>query len=114
MNPHFIFNALNSVNGYIAKNDERKANRYLSDFSILMRAVLENSEKDFIPLNKEIELLQLYLKLEHSRFSDKFSYDIQIDSQVKITEFNIPPMLLQPYVENAIWHGLRYKEEIGF
>ncbi|MEL6919077.1 MAG: histidine kinase, partial [Bacteroidota bacterium] len=114
MNPHFIFNALNSVNNYIAKSDERSANRYLSDFSTLMRSVLENSEEDFIPLSKELELLDLYTKLEHSRFPDKFDYDIHVDEHIDIDAFQIPPMLLQPYIENAIWHGLRYKEEKGF
>jgi len=113
MNPHFIFNALNSVNSFIATNDERAANKYLSDFSLLMRAVLENSEEDFIPLVKEIELLQLYIGLEHSRFKDKFDYKITVDENLKVNEFVIPPMLLQPYVENAVWHGLRYKEEKG-
>ncbi|MBT8308536.1 MAG: histidine kinase, partial [Maribacter sp.] len=113
MNPHFIFNALNSVNNYIAKSDERSANRYLSDFSTLMRAVLENSEEDFIPLSKELELLELYVKLEHSRFPEKFDYRINIDKSIDIDSFQIPPMLLQPYIENAIWHGLRYKEEKG-
>ncbi len=114
MNPHFIFNALNSVNNYIAKNDERNANRFLSEFSTLMRTVLENSEEDFIPLSKELELLQLYVKLEHSRFPEKFDYALNIDEKVDIQYFEIPPMLLQPYIENAIWHGLRYKEEKGF
>ncbi|WP_158975590.1 histidine kinase [Cellulophaga sp. L1A9] len=114
MNPHFIFNALNSVNNYIAKSDERSANRYLSDFSTLMRAVLENSEEDFIPLTKEIELLELYTKLEHSRFADKFDYEIKIDKDIDVASYQIPPMLLQPYIENAIWHGLRYKDEKGF
>ena len=113
MNPHFIFNALNSVNNFIAKNDERTANRFLSEFSILMRTVLENSEKDFIPFSKELELLKLYTKLEHSRFIEKFDYTIIVDDNVRIEEFEIPPMLIQPYVENAIWHGLRYKEEKG-
>jgi len=113
MNPHFIFNALNSVNSFIAKNDERAANRYLTDFSTLMRSVLENSEQDFIPLEKEIELLNLYLKLEHTRFEDKFDFEINIDNSVQLDEFQIPPMLLQPYVENAVWHGLRYKKEKG-
>lgn len=113
MNPHFIFNALNSVNNYIAKSDERSANRYLSEFSTLMRSVLENSDEDFIPLAKELELLQLYVKLEHSRFSDKFDYEITIDEHVDVSAFQIPPMLLQPYIENAIWHGLRYKKEKG-
>jgi tetratricopeptide (TPR) repeat protein len=113
MNPHFIFNALNSVNSFIATNDERTANKYLSDFSQLMRAVLENSEEDFIPLKKEIELLQLYTKLEHFRFQDKFDYSIDVDETVNVEEFQIPPMLLQPYIENAVWHGLRYKKEKG-
>ncbi|KPM31383.1 Putative signal transduction histidine kinase [Croceitalea dokdonensis DOKDO 023] len=114
MNPHFIFNALNSVNNYIAKSDERSANRFLSEFSLLMRTVLENSEEDFIPLSKELELLQLYVKLEHSRFPEKFDYEVKIDENVAINAFEIPPMLLQPYIENAIWHGLRYKETKGF
>ena len=113
MNPHFIFNALNSVNSFIATNDERTANKYLSDFSQLMRSVLENSEEDFIPLEKEIELLELYTKLEHFRFKDKFEYNIKVDENVNINEFQIPPMLLQPYIENAVWHGLRYKTEKG-
>jgi len=113
MNPHFIFNALNSVNSFIASNDERTANKYLSDFSQLMRSVLENSDEDFIPLKKEIELLELYTKLEHFRFKDKFNYSITVDDDVEVEEFQIPPMLLQPYIENAVWHGLRYKSEMG-
>ena len=114
MNPHFIFNALNSVNSFIASNDERTANKYLTDFSLLMRAVLENSEEDFISLEKEIELLQLYTKLEHFRFQDKFDYTITVDDTININDFVIPPMLLQPYIENAVWHGLRYKKTKGF
>jgi two-component system LytT family sensor kinase len=113
MNPHFIFNALNSVNSFIATNDERTANKYLSDFSRLMRSVLENSEENFIPLKKEIELLDLYTKLEHFRFQDKFDYSIDLDETINVEEFQIPPMLLQPYIENAVWHGLRYKTEKG-
>ncbi|AFL80352.1 putative regulator of cell autolysis [Aequorivita sublithincola DSM 14238] len=113
MNPHFIFNALNSVNSFIAVNDERAANKYLTDFSLLMRSVLENSEEDFIPLENEIELLELYVKLEHFRFKDKFNYKITVDEKINLNEFVIPPMLLQPYVENAVWHGLRYKDEMG-
>ena len=113
MNPHFIFNALNSVNSFIAVNDERNANRYLSEFSVLMRAVLENSDEDFIPLTKEIELLELYVKLEHNRFKEKFDYNISVDESINLEQFSIPPMLLQPYIENAIWHGLRYKKEKG-
>jgi tetratricopeptide (TPR) repeat protein len=113
MNPHFIFNALNSVNSFIAVNDERNANRYLSEFSVLMRSVLENSDEDFIPFTKEIELLELYVKLEHNRFQDKFDYTINVDDTIDLDEYKIPPMLLQPYIENAIWHGLRYKKEKG-
>lgn len=113
MNPHFIFNALNSVNSFIATNDERTANKYLSDFSKLMRAVLENSEEDFIPLEKEIQLIELYTKLEHFRFKDKFDYKISVEDTIDIEAYKIPPMLLQPYIENAVWHGLRYKEEKG-
>ncbi|WP_159019177.1 histidine kinase [Algibacter sp. L3A6] len=113
MNPHFIFNALNSVNSFIASNDERTANKYLTDFSLLMRAVLENSEQDFIPLEKEIKLLELYTKLEHFRFKDKFDYTIKVDKNINVNDFVIPPMLLQPYIENAVWHGLRYKKTKG-
>lgn len=113
MNPHFIFNALNSVNSFIASQDERTANTYLSDFSILMRSVLENSEEDFIPLSKEIALIEKYVMLEHFRFKDKFDYVLEVDPDLDIEAFEIPPMLLQPYVENAVWHGMRYKEEKG-
>jgi tetratricopeptide (TPR) repeat protein len=114
MNPHFIFNALNSVNGYIARKDERTANRFLSEFSILMRAVLENSEEDFISLDRELAMLNGYLRLEHTRFPEKFDYEINVDGHLDPESFRIPPMLLQPYVENAIWHGLRYRENKGF
>lgn len=113
MNPHFIFNALNSINNFIARNDERSANRFLSDFSTLMRSVLENSEKDFISLPEELELLRRYVALEHARFPEKFEYYINVEENVRAKSFQIPPMLLQPYVENAIWHGLRYKEGKG-
>lgn len=113
MNPHFIFNALNSINNFIARNDERSANRFLSDFSTLMRSVLENSEKDFISLPEELELLKRYVALEHARFPEKFDYYINVEENVRAESFQVPPMLLQPYVENAIWHGLRYKEGKG-
>ncbi|MBN1950685.1 MAG: tetratricopeptide repeat protein [Bacteroidales bacterium] len=113
MNPHFIFNSLNSVNAYIAANDERKANKYLSDFSKLMRQVLENSKHDFVALGSEIDVLKLYLKLEHSRFAERFDYTFEVDEQLMNAEYTVPPMLIQPYIENAIWHGLRYREEKG-
>lgn len=113
MNPHFIFNALNSVNQFVSQNDERVTNRFLSDFSRLMRLVLENSQEDFIPLYKEEEIISLYLKLEHYRFRDKFDYQINMDSEINKELIEIPPMLIQPYIENAVWHGLRYKESKG-
>jgi len=113
MNPHFIFNALNSVNNYIAQSDERSANKYLADFSKLMRTVMENSKHDFIQLSQEIEIISLYMKLEHSRFPEKFSYDLSIETDIDYDNYYIPPMLIQPYIENAVWHGLRYKEEKG-
>jgi len=113
MNPHFIFNSLNSVNHFIAQNDEKSANQYLSRFSKLMRDVLESSEEDFITLDKEIELLEVYLKLEHQRFEDKFDYQLEIGSGVRDLECMVPPMLVQPFIENAIWHGLRYIDYPG-
>jgi hypothetical protein len=113
MNPHFIFNALNSVNQFISQQDERTANRFLSEFALLMRLVLENSQEDFIPLQKEQEILSLYLKLEHYRFRDKFDYEIKVDENINAEAIQVPPMLIQPYIENAVWHGLRYKNEKG-
>ncbi len=113
MNPHFIFNSLNSVNNFIAKNDERSANKYLSDFSKLMRIVLKNSDQDFVSLSAEIETLGIYLGLEHFRFGDKFEYSLDVAEDINPDELRIPSMLIQPYIENAIWHGLRYREEKG-
>ncbi|MBX2870492.1 MAG: histidine kinase [Saprospiraceae bacterium] len=112
MNPHFIFNALNSVNNFISQSDERAANKFLSDFSKLMRMVLDHSQQDFISFEEEMQLLQLYLKLEQLRFRDKFSYTFTQDETLN-KKVEIPPMLIQPFVENAVWHGLRYKEDMG-
>lgn len=113
MNPHFIFNSLNSVNQFIARNDELAANKYLSSYSRLMRNTLENSNKDFTPLATELEQLKEYLELEHIRFQDKFTYQIRIDESLDMEAILIPNMLIQPQLENAIWHGLRYKENSG-
>lgn len=113
MNPHFIFNALNSVNSFISENDQRSANKFLTSFSRLMRLVMENSEHDFIPLQKELEILEIYLQLEHFRFKDQFTYEVNLDDSIDEDEFHIPPMLIQPYIENAVWHGLRYMEDSG-
>ncbi|UXX78418.1 histidine kinase [Reichenbachiella carrageenanivorans] len=113
MNPHFIFNALNSVNQFVALNDERAANKFLADFSKLMRMVLDNSQKEFISLREEQDMIALYLKLEHYRFRDQFEYEFVVDPELDLDDIEIPPMLLQPHIENAIWHGLRYKKEKG-
>jgi sensor histidine kinase YesM len=113
MNPHFIFNSLNSVNNFISKNDERSANKYLSDFSRLMRTVLSNSDQDFVSLETEVDTMKIYLELEHFRFGEKFDYQLEIADDIDPEIIRVPPMLIQPYIENAIWHGLRYKEEKG-
>jgi len=113
MNPHFTFNALNSVNNFIAKNDEKSANKFLSDFSKLMRKVVDNSQKDFITFEEEMELNQLYLKLEQFRFREKFDYTFENQISSAYSQMEIPPMIIQPLIENAVWHGLRYKESKG-
>lgn len=114
MNPHFIFNSLNSVNHFIATNNELEANQYLTKFSKLMRGVMENSTEDFIPLQQELDLLQNYLALEKTRFVDKFDYEIRVDESLNMQSLKIPGMLVQPFLENAVWHGLRYRSEKGF
>lgn len=114
MNPHFIFNSLNSVNNFISQSDERSANKYLANFSRLMRLVMENSNHEFVSLESELKILEIYLQLEHARFKDKFEYNFNIDKNIEIEKIEIPPMLIQPYIENAVWHGLRYKNEKGF
>ncbi|AZA79759.1 histidine kinase [Chryseobacterium sp. G0186] len=114
MNPHFIFNSLNSVNHFIATNNELEANQYLTKFSKLMRGVMENSTEDFIPFQQELDLLQNYLALEKTRFADKFDYEIDVDESLNMQNLKVPGMLVQPFLENAIWHGLRYRTEKGF
>ncbi|WP_295119587.1 histidine kinase [uncultured Chitinophaga sp.] len=113
MNPHFIFNSLNSVNQYIAENKEVEANKYLTSYSGLMRNVMEHSNKDFVPLTVEAEQLRRYLDLEQLRFSDKFVYILDIDETLDPDSVMIPNMLIQPHLENAVWHGLRYKDTKG-
>lgn len=113
MNPHFIFNSLNSINQFIAANNELEANQYLTKFSTLMRRVMENSKDDFVLFSKEMELLQNYLELEKSRFPDKFDFTITVDETLEVEQLFIPVMLIQPHLENAIWHGLRYMDKKG-
>jgi LytS/YehU family sensor histidine kinase len=110
MNPHFIFNSLNAIQELIVTEKVDEGYQYLSSFSKLLRLVLNNSEKSLIPLNAEIEMIKLQLSLESLRFKNAFSYSITVDESMEPEMINVPPLLLQPYVENAIWHGLRHKE----
>lgn len=113
MNPHFIFNSLNSVNQFISQNKELEANKYLTSYSNLMRNMMENSNKDFVSLTNEINQLKKYLDLEHLRFQDQFDYEITVDENLDTDVTFIPNMIIQPHLENAIWHGLRYLEHKG-
>ncbi len=110
MNPHFIFNSLNAIQETIITEKVDAAYDYLSRFSKLLRMVLDNSEKNFISLNSELETIRLYLSLEALRFSQSFTYSIELDEDLDKDDIFIPPLLLQPFVENAIWHGLISKE----
>ncbi|HLA59076.1 MAG TPA: histidine kinase [Puia sp.] len=113
MNPHFIFNCLNSINRFIMKNEPRIASDYLTQFSRLIRFVLNNSKKSWVPLEDEIDMLKLYLDMERLRFKNAFSYQLICDETIDPLTMFIPPLLLQPFVENAIWHGLMHKKENG-
>jgi LytS/YehU family sensor histidine kinase len=113
MNPHFIFNALNSIQGFISTNDAFQAKRYLAKFARLMRLILENAREKFIPLRNEIEMLENYLDLERLSKNDKFEYKITVDSAIDPEMIEIPPMMIQPFVENAIIHGIKNKENQG-
>ena len=113
MNPHFIFNCLSSINKFILKNDTDTASDYLTRFSRLIRQVLTNSQLTLIPLSDEIETLRLYLDMERLRFSESFKYNITYENSIEPETIYIPPMLLQPFCENAIWHGLMHKEGPG-
>jgi ligand-binding sensor domain-containing protein len=113
MNPHFIFNCLNSINNYMLDNDGKKASLYLTKFSRLIRLVLENSRTEKVTLANEMSALELYIEMEALRFKQKLRYEIKVDKSVQMDFIEIPPLLLQPYVENAIWHGLMHRKEGG-
>ena len=113
MNPHFLFNSLNSINRFIIQNNSDQASAYLTKFSRLMRLILQNSQNELVPLENEVEALKLYLELEAVRFDHHFSYTIRIDEHLDIAALKVPPLIIQPYAENAIWHGLMHKEEKG-
>ncbi len=110
MNPHFLFNSLNAIKLYVLKRDKEKAADYLTDFSRLIRMILNNSSEKKIPLSQEIETLNLYVSIEKMRFDESFDFTISIEDKLSIDSFFVPPLLFQPYVENAIWHGLMHKK----
>jgi len=111
MNPHFIFNSLNSINYFIAIEDKKAANQYMADFSRLIRTILMNMSSDYIPLAEEIDSISDYLKLEHMRFSDKFEYTLETSGIADTEEVEVTPGLVQPFIENAVWHGIRPLED---
>jgi ligand-binding sensor domain-containing protein len=113
MNPHFLFNSLNSIQSFVLNNDIDNAILYLSKFSQLMRRTLTNSRESMIPFRDEIQALTLYLEIEKLRFENKFEYQIHVDPDIDDSFIEIPPMILQPYVENAIIHGLMHSQEKG-
>lgn len=113
MNPHFIFNTLNSIQSYMINNDADTAIEYLAKFARLMRQVLVNSRESYIPVKEELAALSYYLEIEQLRFNDKFTWNISADDEIDQEFTGIPPMILQPYVENAIIHGILYKEGKG-
>lgn len=111
INPHFVFNCLNSIKGFIIDRDYKQADKYLDKFSDLMRSTVDNSDASIISLRNEISYLDNYLQLEKLRFDEKFDYEIKVEEPIDVTEVFVPAMLLQPYVENAIRHGMRFLED---
>ncbi|MBN1107122.1 MAG: histidine kinase [Bacteroidales bacterium] len=107
MNPHFIFNSLNSINYFISNNDSLSANRYIADFSRLIRSILANMDRGYIPFENELVSIRDYLRIEHLRFGDKFDYNIDTEKLDNTGEIEICPGIVQPFIENAIWHGVR-------
>ena len=109
MNPHFIFNVLNSIKGYIYENDKKNATFYLSSFSDLVRKILNHSSSSEIKLEEEIDILKLYIELEAMLIQDDFKYNLTIEEDLDVSHIKIPALLIQPYIENAFKHGLRHK-----
>lgn len=113
MNPHFIFNSLNSIGDYIAKHNMKLADEYLVKFAKLMRLILENSAQKEVPLAADLNALELYMQLESLRMNNKFTYEIKVDNEIDSDNTMVPPLLLQPFVENSIWHGIAQKTGNG-
>lgn len=110
MNPHFIYNCLNAINNLVTKGENEKASNYLIRFARLLRMILDCSDKSFIDLDEEVKFLDLYLSLESMRMGNDFHYQISITKELKDEDISIPSLLVQPFIENAIWHGLLTKE----
>lgn len=113
MNPHFIYNSLNAIQNFILKNKVMESTTYISNFAKLMRLILENSRKEYVSIRKELDTLELYLNLQQLRFANEFEYYIDIDPEIDVEEMSIPPMLAQPFIENAIEHGIRQNKTAG-
>ena len=113
MNPHFVFNSLNSIQHYILNSKSEEAVKYLNKFAKLIRLILNNSDKPTVTINEDLDGLTLYLELEKMRFENKFEYIIKIDPEIDGDYDEIPPMLIQPYIENAILHGINPKKGNG-
>lgn len=113
MNPHFVFNCLNSINRFILVNEPEAASDYLTKFSRLIRLILDNSRSETVPLDKELDALRLYIEMEAMRFDGRFSYDIAVAPGLQPEHLEVPPLLIQPFVENAIWHGLMHRSTPG-
>jgi tetratricopeptide (TPR) repeat protein len=113
MNPHFIFNCLNAINRFILGQETEVASDYLTKFSRLMRMIMNHSRNSDISLAEELDILRLYLDMERLRFKNAFDYQIVVEDEIDIDDIRIPPLLMQPFVENAVWHGLMQKEERG-
>lgn len=110
MNPHFIFNALNSIKHYIINNEQKNAVHYLNKFSKLVRKILESSTLKEVTLQEELETMDLYMNIENIRFSNEISYTINVDENLDLSKVKVPPLVLQPFLENALWHGLSSKK----
>ena len=113
MNPHFIFNAFSNILRFIDNNENNKASNYLTTFSKLLRTTLESTREDMIPFEKEVGTLRNYLELQKLRYPAKFEYSVEVDENIDQEDMSIPPMLVQPFIENAIEHGIRHKKSIG-
>lgn len=111
MNPHFIFNSLNSIENFMMQNEKRLAISYLNKFARLIRMILDSSRAELVPLTKDLEALKLYVDLEQLRFKNKFNFRLEVNPELLRDNYRVPPLLIQPYVENAIIHGIAHSEK---